>query len=212
MTLKLDYVLVKLPEVVAGKNIWQNKYHSHDVFGHSMAVVRNIRNFTKDENMIAAAYLHDIGKPVVAKPLYNQRALQEKEPGKQYHRFLFHEAKGAEMVRDMNHELFKDLKLDQEKITKLVAYHFAPMIGIKTMRRKKTLEEFLGVVGCLEFNLECDSKVTKEEILTIFLADSMEKSDKEELIWIRNTLLETELEKKTKNLREIFEYHQRTYK
>jgi len=55
--------------------------------------------FATDSNIVAAAYLHDIGKMVVAKEKIKNGVLLEKEPGKPYHEFTTHEIVGAQMVK-----------------------------------------------------------------------------------------------------------------
>ncbi|WP_323595020.1 hypothetical protein [Aliarcobacter butzleri] len=43
----------------------QNKYHRFGVLLHTLALVKNTIKY-KNYKMIAAAFLHDIGKPIIA--------------------------------------------------------------------------------------------------------------------------------------------------
>ena len=56
---------VVLPEVTACKGVEQGGYHTHDVFGHTLAAV----GLTPPGLVVRlAALLHDVGKPVTATP------------------------------------------------------------------------------------------------------------------------------------------------
>ena len=187
----LDQILRSLPEVKAGSGLWQNSFHEFDVYDHTLEFVKCLKGLTDDVNMIAAGYLHDIGKPVVAKPKYEE-GIQDRDPGKLYHTFDDHERVGQEMVREMDPELFKGLGLDQDRIALLVGCHYLPMKGIKALRATVNFNDFVREYQNLQRTLE-DAPVPKEDILTMFLADKLAQgkycTDREELFAIKDALL-----------------------
>jgi putative nucleotidyltransferase with HDIG domain len=192
----IDETLRQLPAVQTGRGVWQNDFHQFDVLEHTEDFVRHLRrqNLTDDANVIAAGWLHDIGKPVVAKPKLDKQTGQvmEREPGKPYHKFDDHEHVGAEMVRQMDPRLFQELGLNQKKVAELVGCHYLPMKGIKAMRRADGWQAFLQAFKDLNHTLET-AAVTKAEVLTMFLADMLAKgtgcTDRDELFAIRDALL-----------------------
>lgn len=190
--MKLDQILQSLPEIQAGRGIWQNQFHEFDVYEHSIDFVRHVKKLTDDRNIIAAGYLHDIGKPVVAKPKYREGVLLEREAGKPYHTFENHEKVGEEMVREMNPRLLENLSLNQDRVASLVGCHYLPMKGIKSMRKAANYDDFMHEYQKLEKTLH-DSSVSKEDILTMFLADKLAQgeycTDRNELFAIRDALI-----------------------
>ena len=168
----LDQLLISLPEVKAGKGIWQNPFHEFDVYDHSLDFVKHIKDLTDDLNLIVAGYLHDIGKPVCKIPTYKDGVLQEKEPGKPYHRFKNHEHVGANMVREMNSNIFLQYGLDKIKIADLVIYLF----DITEL----TVEEVKGDVNQLELHvphLLIANKIDKDGVESIIKKDFSEAFD-----------------------------------
>ena len=204
----IDQILKDLPEIKAGEGIWQNAFHQYDVYIHSLKCAEHIKEFTSDPDLIAAAYLHDIGKPVVAKPRYKNGVIERHPSGAQYHKYKNHEAVGEQMVKDMDPAFFKELGLNQEKVAYLVGYHYMPMTHIKLMRKMTTYEGFLKHYRQLEQLLD-EAPVSKQDIMTLFLADTLAKGghieDKEELLTIRKALLGQE-----QDLRKVYEI-QRAY-
>jgi hypothetical protein len=196
----------KLPEVQAGKDICQNKHHEFDVFEHTQKYVEYISELSNDKDIIAAGWLHDIGKPVTATTeLDKDGKIIEKEPGKHYHNFRDHEHVGREMVLKMNPDIFNRFGLNQERIARLVGCHFIPMKGIKHMRKATNFEDFVVSFNSLNDSLS-NLDVKKEEVLLMFLADKLAQgntlTDKKELFIIRETLLK---ENRTEeDLRKIF--------
>ena len=220
---ELHKTMESLPEVQAGKDLWQNKFHEFDVYGHTVEFVKHLQAILKkegkglDPHLVAAGWLHDIGKPKVAKPKIKDGRSQEREPGKPYHDFDNHEIEGEKMVREMDKSLFERLGLNQEKVARLVGCHYLPMKGIKRMRRTRTREEFGKAFEDLEESLErygqggLGFKISKEEILLMFLADKLAQgdpekycTDREELFAIRKTLLSKNSEQRQAALREIY--------
>ncbi len=210
---KIDNAFSNIQELRAGIDVWQNNFHEFDVYTHSENCVKQLSNLTSDKNMLAAAWLHDIGKPVVAAEKTDKVGNpQEKEPGKPYHEFTDHEIVGEEMVRKMNPDIFNSLGLDQEKVAKLVGCHYIPTKGIKKLRTTTNFEQFINSFDDLNNTLS-NLEVTKEEVLTIFLADKLAQgngcTDQEELFLIRETLLK---ENQTNDdLRKIYEMQKQMY-
>jgi len=142
---RINETLSQLPEVQAGKDIWQNDFHEYDLLTHTIQFVKHLKEISIeddaqiDPDMIAAGWRHDIGKPVTAKPKTKNGVAQEREPGKPYHDFVDHDIMGAAMVREMDPKMFTSLRLSQERIAQLVASHYLPMKGIKT-QEKQTVE------------------------------------------------------------------------
>lgn len=188
----LEQKLIQMPQVQAEKGLWQNAFHEFDVYDHTIDYVNNLKTFTEDIELIVAGYLHDIGKPAVAKPKFKDGKLQEREIGKTYHDFTYHEMAGQEMVLNMPSELFTEYKLNQDRIAKLVGCHYLPMKAIKDMRQAKTYTEFEMRYRELEKTLQ-ETGLGKDNVLLMFLADKLAQgkfaSDREELLAVRQSLL-----------------------
>ena len=206
---KLEEVLLNTPEVAAEKGIIQNEFHQYDVYDHTIAVVKALKEKTNDPNMIAAAYLHDIGKPITAKPREYEGVLQKDENGNIRHTFPDHEFVGEEMVRKMNPNLFIEYNLDQDKVARIVGIHYEPMKGIHAMRKTRTYTDFEKAYHQLERTLD-QSGLTMEEVMNIFLADSIGKGnapvDQPELLLVRDVLLM----KRNLSLREVYKVQKNT--
>jgi len=200
------------PELTKGKDLWQNKFHEFDVYEHSLKFVEFIKKFAQqnnkslDPNIVAAAYLHDIGKPVIAKEKIKDGILLEKEPGKPYHEFDDHEILGEQMVRKMPNNFFDSYSLDQEKVAKLVGAHFIPMKSIKQMRKTTNFLDFVSSYHELEKRLD-ETGLTREEVMELFVADSYAKgtgcTDLDELIKTMEAVLSGGQEEKIKELYKI---------
>ncbi len=188
----LEQRLVEMPEIVAGKGIWQNGFHEFDVYDHTISYVSHLTEMTSDPEMIVAGYLHDIGKPVVRTPKIKDGVPEEKEAGKPYHRFDDHEKVSEEMVRDMSSQLFDEYGLNQDRIAKLVGAHYVPLKGIKEMRKTSNWDDFISAYHLLEQTLD-QTGLPREEVMDMFLADCLSKgkgcTDKEELKLIREAIL-----------------------
>jgi tRNA nucleotidyltransferase (CCA-adding enzyme) len=101
---------VVLPELLEGVGCVQNRFHKHDVYGHTLAVV----DATEGDAIVRlGALLHDVGKP---------RARQPREGAPGEYSFFKHEYVGAEMAD----EICRRLKLpnaDRARIVGMVAHH-----------------------------------------------------------------------------------------
>jgi putative nucleotidyltransferase with HDIG domain len=144
----LDRTMDALPEVRAGKELWQNEFHEFDVYRHTVKFVERLKEILAGENrepdpdLLAAGWLHDIGKPATAKPKEENGVPEERGPGKPYHKFTGHEIEGEKIVLAMDPSLFEKLGLDQKKIAALVYCHYLPLKGIKEMRAAENREGF----------------------------------------------------------------------
>ncbi|MFH1399999.1 MAG: HD domain-containing protein [Nanoarchaeota archaeon] len=188
----LERILVALPQVVAGKGVWQNKFHEFDVYGHTIEYVRCVKEMTSDIELVVAGYLHDIGKPVVAKPKFKDGVPQQNDQGFPYHEFDDHERVGEGMVRAMPARMFVDFDLDQERIARLVGAHYLPMQNIKRMRKAATYDSFVEQYGMLGQALDATS-LSRADVMTMFLADCLSKgkgcTDIDELRLARDVIL-----------------------
>ncbi len=201
----LNEIFEKIPEVQAGINIWQNKFHEFDVFTHTKEYVRHLTTMTSDREIIVAGWLHDIGKPVTATIKKDDLGnIMEIEPGKICHEFENHELIGKEMVEKMDKDLFTNF--NQERIAKLIECHYIPMKGIKELRKTKNFVDFVISFNKLDNQLS-NLTVTKEEVLMMFIADKLAQgkscSDQKELFLIKDMLLNKD--RNNDDLLKIFE-------
>ena len=187
---EIDMMLVK--EVQAGKGCIQNPFHEFDVYDHTLVMVNEVKKLTTDKEVIAAAWLHDIGKPVVAEPRIKNGEIMFNEHGQQYQTFPDHEVVGEKMVHNLDQQLFIRHELSQARIAKLVGSHFLPMKGIKKMRKTASWSDFIQAFKDLETTL--DQTGDKVKVLTMFVADTIAKGqgaeDIAELMAIRQAYLD----------------------
>ena len=99
-----------IPELLEGVGCTQNRFHKHDVYGHTLAVV----DATDGDAIVRlGALLHDVGKP---------RARQPREGAPGEYSFFKHEYVG----RDMADAICRRLKLpnaDRDRVVGMVAHH-----------------------------------------------------------------------------------------
>jgi tRNA nucleotidyltransferase (CCA-adding enzyme) len=114
-----------LPELLEGVGCTQNRFHKHDVYGHTLSVVDNTRG---DAVVRLGALLHDVGKP---------RARQPREGAPGEYSFFKHEYVG----KDMADAICRRLKLstaDRERVVSMVEHHmfyYSPDWTDGTVRR-----------------------------------------------------------------------------
>ena len=101
---------VVLPELLEGVGCAQNRFHKHDVFGHTLAVVDETRG---DPVARLGALLHDVGKP---------RARQPREDAPDEFSFFKHELVGAEMADEICRRL-KLANADRDRVVAMVKNH-----------------------------------------------------------------------------------------
>jgi len=101
---------VVLPELLESVGVTQNRFHKHDVYAHTLAVVDATAG---DAVTRLGALLHDIGKP---------RARQPREGAPGEYSFFKHEYVGADMA-DAVCRRWKLSNADRERVVALVAQH-----------------------------------------------------------------------------------------
>ena len=114
-----------IPELLEGVDCTQNRYHKHDVFGHTLAVVDGTRG---DAIVRLGALLHDVGKP---------RARQPREGAPGEYTFFKHEYVGAEMADAICRRL-KLANADRDRVVAMVKNHmffYMPDWSDGTIRR-----------------------------------------------------------------------------
>lgn len=114
-----------LPELLEGVGCTQNRFHKHDVYGHTLAVVDATRG---DAIVRLGALLHDVGKP---------RARQPREGAPGEYSFFKHEYIGADMA-DAIARRWKLPNADRERVVAMVAHHmffYTPDWTDGTLRR-----------------------------------------------------------------------------
>lgn len=114
-----------LPELLESVGLTQNRFHKHDVYGHTLAVVDATRG---DALTRLGALLHDIGKP---------RARQPREGAPGEYSFFKHEYVGAEMA-DAVCRRWKLPNADRERVVAMVVHHmffYSPDWTDGTVRR-----------------------------------------------------------------------------
>ena len=99
-----------LPELLESVGVTQNRFHKHDVYEHTLAVVDATEG---DAITRLGALLHDIGKP---------RARQPREGAPGEYSFFKHEFVGAEMT-DAVCRRWKLSNADRERVVGLVQHH-----------------------------------------------------------------------------------------
>jgi tRNA nucleotidyltransferase (CCA-adding enzyme) len=114
-----------LPELLEGVGCTQNRFHKHDVFGHTLAVVDAT---VGDAVVRLGALLHDVGKPRSRQP-------REDAPGE--YSFFKHEYVGEAMADAICRRL-KLANADRERVIGMVRNHmfyYAPEWSDGTIRR-----------------------------------------------------------------------------
>ena len=116
---------VVLPELLESYGVTQNRFHKHDVYAHTLAVVDATEG---DAITRLGALLHDIGKP---------RARQPREGAPGEYSFFKHEYVGAEMAEEVCRR-WKLSNADRERVVAMVAHHmffYTPEWTDGTVRR-----------------------------------------------------------------------------
>jgi tRNA nucleotidyltransferase (CCA-adding enzyme) len=114
-----------IPELLEGVGCAQNRFHRHDVYGHTLATLADAQG---DVVLRLGALLHDVGKP---------RARQPKEGAPGEYSFYRHEHVGAEMADTICRRL-KVSTAERESVRALVENHmffYAPEWTDGTVRR-----------------------------------------------------------------------------
>lgn len=179
MNLNVIDDLAKLPMVQDGKNIWQNKWHPHDVYGHTAEVVRILRDREASRELLAAGWLHDVGKPPM-RQIKEENGVRQCHPETKqpYHSFPGHDSVGAAMVSALPKAIFTRLDLDRKRVSEIVRQHFVPMAHVKEMKdqekKKPSFDAFASSV--VELSKALGKPDMRTEILTIFHADKVSQN------------------------------------
>ncbi len=105
-----------IPELLEGVGCIQNRFHKHDVFGHTLSVVDATQG---DAVGRLGALLHDVGKP---------RARQPREGAPGEYSFFKHEYVGAEMAEEICRRL-KLANADRDRVVAMVKNHMFFYMG-----------------------------------------------------------------------------------
>jgi hypothetical protein len=204
--------LAELGVVKAGIGLYQNEYHKRDVYQHTLLCVEKLKSMSARDTLIAAGYLHDIGKPRLAIPIVRAGKILTDDEGHILHQFKEgHEALGREMVLLLPEELFDDLGINQQEVAEIVGCHYLPMryfMDIKYVQGRDQLRIFYDK---LEKALD-NAPAKREDILDIFVADCLAKGNIEPHIPALKLLYGFLREKKDNfeelaNLWDIYEDH-----
>jgi tRNA nucleotidyltransferase (CCA-adding enzyme) len=112
-----------LPEVGEGIGVVQNRFHSHDVFGHVVAALDVAAQSGGDLTDRFAALLHDVGKPRTAAPRMDGAG----------NTFYGHESVGADMVGPMLGRLRFSNEMVAD-VSNLVGMHMYATVASNGMR------------------------------------------------------------------------------
>ena len=102
----------------------QNSYHAHGVLVHTLRVVYEVIK-ARQFNMLAAAFLHDIGKP---------RSAHQKEEDVVNNEYSFTDDE------EESYQIIKDWKFISEYTKQLVRHHY--LIRRIEKAKKKNLDEY----------------------------------------------------------------------
>jgi tRNA nucleotidyltransferase (CCA-adding enzyme) len=114
-----------LPEILEAIGCKQNRFHKHDVYGHTLSVVDNTRG---DAIVRLGALLHDVGKPRARTP-------RDGAPGE--YSFFKHEYVGKDMA-DAICRRWKLSTADRARVVSMVEHHmfyYTPEWTDGTVRR-----------------------------------------------------------------------------
>jgi tRNA nucleotidyltransferase (CCA-adding enzyme) len=118
-----------LPELAAGRDVYQNRHHAYDVYGHSLAVLEHAPR--EKPRVRWAALLHDIGKPAT-------KVLRDGEGT-----FYNHQQVGGEMADALLQRL-RFGRAERETIVHLVREH---MFDYRAEWTDSALRRFVRRVG-----------------------------------------------------------------
>jgi tRNA nucleotidyltransferase (CCA-adding enzyme) len=126
-----------IPELLEGVGLHQNRFHSHDVWGHTLAAVDNTALGSRNGPawiVRMGALLHDVAKPRTAAP-------KPDAPGE--NTFYRHEHVGAEMTD----QIARRLKLSNEERAHLIGLVGHHMFWYSPEWTDGTVRRFISRVG-----------------------------------------------------------------
>jgi hypothetical protein len=199
--------LTELGVVKAGIGLFQNEYHRYDVYTHTLKCVDYLVKMGAHKNLIAAAYLHDIGKPRLAVPLMKNGEQILDEFGHVLHEFKEgHEKLGREMVLLLPEEIFDSLDLNQLMIAEIVGCHNLPMSYFKKLKYINSREDLREFYERLNVSLD-SAPAPREDIVDMSIADGLAKGNAEPHLPILKALYAF-LRYRKENFEQLFRFWQ----
>lgn len=169
--------LTELGVVKAGMGLYQNEYHSLDVYQHALICVEKLELMGARDALIVAGCFHDIGKPRLALPIFRNGKILTDNEGHILHQFKEgHEALGHEMVLLLPEEIFAELGIDQREVAEIVGCHYLPMKYFMTLRYVQGRNQLKAFYDKLKKALD-RAPAKREDIIDIFVADCLAKGD-----------------------------------
>ncbi|MBI2876508.1 MAG: HD domain-containing protein [Candidatus Tectomicrobia bacterium] len=197
--------LADLGVVRAGIGLYQNEFHKFDVYQHTLQCVENLVGMGAHPDLLAAGYLHDIGKPRLAVPLIQNGQVVTDAEGHPLHDFKpGHEELGREMVLLLPEEIFEELGLNQKVVAEIVGCHYLPMTQFKKLKHlssKEGLRRFYE-----DFHQILDqAPARREDIVDICVADALAKGTSDPHRPVLKALRDFLVDKKD-NFEELYQF------
>lgn len=118
-----------LPEIIKGYGIQQTKHHKYDVWTHSLLSLKHCPS--KNPLVRFATFLHDVGKPVVARGTGEERT------------FYNHEVVGDSIARNIAQRL-RFSKKEEERLILLIRWH---QFSVDERQTDSAIRRFIRNVG-----------------------------------------------------------------
>jgi len=144
----LQYII---PELIKGYGLDQAKHHIYDVWTHSILSLKFVPS--KDPLVRLATLIHDIGKPITARGVGEERT------------FYNHEVVGAKIAQKIAKRLRLSRK-DEEKLVRLVRWH---LFTVDERQTDSAIRRFIRNVG----------KENLDDILALRIGDRLGGGAKE---------------------------------
>lgn len=197
--------LTELGVVRAGIGLYQNEYHKFDVYQHTLLCVKNLIKLKAHDNLLAAGYLHDIGKPRLATPSTKNGQIVTDAEGHPLHDFKpGHEELGREMVLLLPEEIFEELGLNQSVVAEIVGCHYLPMTQFKKLKYITCKEDLKAFYEDFH-EILYQAPASCEDIMDICVADAMAKGTSAPHLPVMKVLYEFLRNKKDK-FEELYQY------
>jgi len=135
----------------------QNKWHQHGVLVHTLRVLYNVLK-AKDYKFIAAAFLHDVGKPFVA--------FKKDEEDIEFDEYSFTDHE------ERSYQIIKGWSFVSEYTKKVVRYHYL----IRDIKKSKT-EDLARYAQKIEIYNSLDDDF-KEDLAQFLIYDDLGKGKK----------------------------------
>jgi hypothetical protein len=160
----------ELPFMTAARHIRANSFHEHNLFVHLCRTAEYLIQSQNAPDVIAAGYLHDIAKVVLATP----------KPQGTYSKGANHAQIGECIILNMNAAFFASHGLNQRYTARLVGQHDAPLkLMVRLRQQNVNIESF--VEGVKQYQQQLHQDAQGSDILDLFWADSRAKGNCEDL-------------------------------